>query len=759
MKVVKAVIRIFILTNLLNICQAQISDSLNLTLKNSKHDTTTAQVLIAIGEQIYFQYPDSALILWGKANDISEKGVSKQKVGTKEYLALKKAIGASLNNIGFVYTQQSDINKALKYYAQSMKIRAEIGDKQGVAETLNNIGYIYQNQDDIPNALKYYHQSIKIKEEINDKGGLAYSLNNIALIYNNQGDIQKALDFFHRVLKIQEELGDKRGIALALNNIGHIFQNQGDMLKAFEFTTKSLKIREEIGDKQGISYSLNNIGSYYQNKGDYIKALEYFNKSLMIQEEIGDKKAVAISLHNIGFAYEKLENLAKALTFYNKSVMIKEEIGDKAGLALSFNNLGSIYLKQNELSKALQYLQKSLDIAKELGSPEKISFASKNLYEVYKKMGNTKLALENYEYYILMHDSINNEATHKASIRSQFKYEYEKKAIADSIRIADEKKIVAAQLKYEKSQRFALYGGLVLVALFGVFMFNRFRVTNKQKKIIELKEKETQQQNKIIIEQKNVIEERHKEITDSINYTERIQRSFMATSEFLDANLSEYFLIFKPKDVVSGDFYWAATLNNGNFALLTADSTGHGVPGAIMSLLNISSVEKAIETYTNPSEILNATRNIIIERLKKDGSVEGGKDGMDCSLCVYDFKKLKLYIASAQSPVWIMRAGEVIEIKPDKMPVGKHDKQHISFTLKEFDLRKGDVIYTLTDGFSDQFGGSKGKKFMSKNLRELLAKNAHLPLSQQKEMLENILKNWIGNMEQVDDITLFGIRI
>jgi len=246
-----------------------------------------------------------------------------------------------------------------------------------------------------------------------------------------------------------------------------------------------------------------------------------------------------------------------------------------------------------------------------------------------------------------------------------------------------------------------------------------------------------------------------------------------------------YFIFFQPKDVVSGDFYWSATLNNGNFILATADSTGHGVPGAIMSLLNITSLEKAIETYTTPSEILNATRKIIIERLKRDGSPEGGKDGMDCSLCVYDFNTMQLHMALANNPVWIVRFPdtealevssskvastlrepqgsatkvEIIEIKPDKMPVGKHDKQDIPFTAQSIELQKGDVVYTLSDGFPDQFGGDKGKKFMSKNLRELLAQNAHLPMHEQKQLLASTFQNWIGNLEQVDDVTVIGVRV
>ncbi|MES2838474.1 MAG: two-component regulator propeller domain-containing protein [Bacteroidota bacterium] len=323
------------------------------------------------------------------------------------------------------------------------------------------------------------------------------------------------------------------------------------------------------------------------------------------------------------------------------------------------------------------------------------------------------------------------------------------------------------------------YSVYLFIGGFVIWLVYRWRIAAlmHEKKLLEEKvEARTHQ----LSEQKKVVEEKHKEITDSINYAERIQRSFLATKEHLNENLNDYFIFFKPRDVVSGDFYWSATLTNGLFALVTADSTGHGVPGAIMSLLNISGLEKAIETNTEPAAILNSTRKTIIERLKKDGSAEGGKDGMDASLTVYDFKNKKLTIASANNPVWIVRPchsepseeskkrdasfvsmtkNEIIEIKPDKMPIGKHDRDTVSFTQQEIDLQSGDVVYTLTDGFPDQFGGENGKKFMIKKLRELLAANAHLTMPEQKQLLKDTFANWVGNMEQVDDVCLIGVKI
>ena len=317
--------------------------------------------------------------------------------------------------------------------------------------------------------------------------------------------------------------------------------------------------------------------------------------------------------------------------------------------------------------------------------------------------------------------------------------------------------------------RSLVIGCLLLV----VWLFFRWRTAalRKEKIILEEKvEKRTHElaektivaeaNEKDAISQRHLVEEKQKEIIDSINYAERIQRSFLATKELLDENLKDYFVFFQPKDVVSGDFYWASKLNNGNFVLVTADSTGHGVPGAIMSILNISCLENAVkEGVKEPAEILNHTRINIIERLKKDGSADGGKDGMDASLICFDFKNNKLNYSAANNPIWIVRENQLLEFSPDKMPVGKHDKDSISFIQHEVSLEKGDLIYALTDGMPDQFGGPKGKKFMYKQLKELLICISTEPMEIQKQKLSDALNNWKGNMEQVDDITLIGIRV
>lgn len=261
--------------------------------------------------------------------------------------------------------------------------------------------------------------------------------------------------------------------------------------------------------------------------------------------------------------------------------------------------------------------------------------------------------------------------------------------------------------------------------------------------------------------QKTVIEEKNKDILDSIHYAKRIQRALLASETLLNDNLPDHFVFYKPKDIVSGDFYWADKLDNGKFLMLTGDCTGHGVPGAFMSLLNISLLHEFSvgQKVHRPDLLLNRQRDAIIAALNPPGSTEISKDGMDCVLISLDFVNRKMQFACANNPLWIMRDGALIEYKGDKMPIGVHEGTSKPFALHEFDLRKGDIIYTFTDGFADQFGGPKGKKYKYSRLKGFLTSIAEKPAKHQLELLHQEFNAWRGELEQVDDILVIGIRI
>ena len=227
-----------------------------------------------------------------------------------------------------------------------------------------------------------------------------------------------------------------------------------------------------------------------------------------------------------------------------------------------------------------------------------------------------------------------------------------------------------------------------------------------------------------------------------------------------------FFIFYKPKDIVSGDFYYAQSHKptgsaNEIFYLCTADCTGHGVPGALMSMVGISRLNESIieKNLIHPNDILDNMRKGIIASLNPEGSEEESKDGMDCVLCAYDFKNMTMEFAAANNPLWLVRDKQIIEYKADKMPVGKYHDETKPFTLQKVDLLKGDIIYTFTDGFADQFGGAKGKKFKYKQLGEFLLSNVDLPMEVQKQKLYDAFESWRGQLEQVDDVCIIGVRI
>lgn len=721
-------------------------DSLKNIIKTSEYDTLVCHAYASWGSNIYGTKPDSAILLWETAIELAKKNIpiEKNQLVKNRFIY---SIAQCSNNLGVVAMQQGRMKDAEKYLFLAYKNNIAIDDKISVANVLNSLGYFYGNTGQIKKSINFHNRSLKLFKSVNDKDAVAAVLTNLAFRYDQIGQIEKSLKVNYEALKIKEEIGDHpKSIAYSINNIASIYNKQGDHKKALEFFNKSLEYRLKIADNADIADTYLNIGKIYNDRKQYKIALEYFSKSTKLYREVNNKSGLATSFLNIGGAYSFLNEDKKGLDYCFMALEIAQSIENKSIEGNILSSISRVYFKMNNYKEAANYAEEALKISKSLRVPKLIEESSSILSRIYEEEGNYKKAFEMRNLEIEMHDSLNNQNTQKAAAQQQAQYEYEKQKTIDDA--AYDKQIALGQEKQKKQRviTISIGIGLGLVVIFLLFVFNRLHVTRKQKIVIE--------------KQRDIVEEAHKEITDSINYAERIQRSFLATSDLLDQNLNEYFVFFQPKDVVSGDFYWAGKLANNQFAMVNADSTGHGVPGAIMSILNISSIEKAIDQkLIKPAEIFNHTRDTIIERLSKDGSKEGGKDGMDATIISFDFDNNKFSYTAAHNPIWIIRAGNLIEIKPEKMPIGKHENDNIPFVGGEFVTQKGDVIYTITDGFHDQFGGEKGKKFKVKPFKDYLISIAHLPMQEQKERLTDTFNSWKGDEEQVDDVCVIGVRV
>ncbi len=585
-----------------------------------------------------------------------------------------------------------------------------------------------------------------------NKKWMASALNTQGISFHIQGNYYQALRYYNNGLKIAEETHENLLIASSLNNIGIIHKEQGNFDKAIEYFNKSFKIKRDAGDKLGIANSLGNLGGVYMGKGDENTAMDYFNRGLKILEEVGDKSGVAGFLNNIGIIFEHQGNNMKAMEYFERSLLLRVEIGDKRGEASSLNNIGALYYKLGNFNQSINYNKKALTMAENMGIVAEGMSAARELYKSYKAMGDYRKALEMHELFIVANDSIGSDKTKQDILRQEYKYEYEKQHLSDSLAFVKEQDLKEIQhqhqLEKEQNQRYYLYVGIIFLLMLGGIVFRGYQRKKNDNKIISLQKTEVENQ-KIIVEEKN------QEILDSIIYAKRIQNAILPQEKVIKEHLKDSFILYKPKDIVAGDFYWLEHKHN-KVLFAAADCTGHGVPGAMVSVVCNNGLNRSVREYglTDPGEILDKTREIVIQEFEK--SEEDVKDGMDIAICVLENNKLDY--AGANIPLWIIRKEEIIETKPDKQPIGKFDNS-APFTTHSFDLLKGDTIYIFSDGYVDQFGGGKSKKFKINAFRDLLISIQGQSMQKQKDLIDAAFEKWKENIEQVDDVCVIGVRI
>ncbi len=516
-------------------------DSLKKVLRTAKEDTNKVNTLNALVWEFKFSNPDTSLILIDQAAIVAEK------------INFKKGLANALRNKGGYNLDKSNYPEALKFYFESLSISETLNDKTGMAKTLGNIGIVYRVQADYPKALDYYSRALKIDEELANKSGIAKHLGNIGIVYWDQADYPKALDYYLRAVKLDEELGNKNAEATILGNIGLVYSNQANHSKALDYYFKALKMAQELGDKNGIARHLGNIGLVYSSQADNPKrspaeadslrkqALGYYFRAMKMDEELGNKNGIASDLGNIGVLYKKQAEASvlpverdslfnKALSYYFRAMKMAERLGDKSLAAITLGNIGSLYIKTGKFRESEKYLKHSLDLSVEIAALKEVKFAHQHFYELYDTTGRYQLALEHYKKYIIARDSINSDERIKKQTRLEENFKFEKKEAVLKEQQAKDKAVAEEKNRKQNVIIYSVAGGLLLVLVFSVFLFNRFRVTQRQKKIIE-------EQKLVVEEQKKIVEEKNKDILDSIRYAQRIQSNILPTRKYIDRSL------------------------------------------------------------------------------------------------------------------------------------------------------------------------------------------------------------------------------
>ena len=632
-----------------------------------------------------------------------------------------------LNKVGEEYRMIGSYDITMKYCNSALQLAQQLNFKSGIANSCNTIGTAYGQQGNYPRVLDFLLKSLKINEELNNKSGIAKQLGNLGIVYRKQGDYPKALDYYLRAMKLNEVLGRKNGIAANLGNIGIVYYNQGDYPKALDYYFKALKMYEEIGDINGIAINFVNIGSVYSDEADKITEKNNSSKKNSLKQ--------------------------KALDYYLNALKINEQLGDKNAMAFNLGNIGSIFIDIKKYAESEKYLFNALKIDKEIGSMNHEMDVENYFSILYSQTNRYQLALEHYKKAMTLKDSLFSVDKNNEINRKEMTYEFNKKEAIEKAEQEKKDVIVEAESKKEKIIIWSLIFGSLLVLIFSVFVSRSLRVTRKQKNVIEIKSKETEQQ-------KQIIEEKNKDITDSLTYAKRIQQAKLPKKEEVYSAFPQSFILFKPKDIVSGDFYFFHKKDQTIF-IAAADCTGHGVPGAFMSMIGSDKLEDAVSQSTDTSEILSLLNKGIKSSLKQSDNNESTRDGMDIALCSINLEDYSVKYSGANRPLWIIRKGQIVleEIKPTKKAIGGLTENNQHFDSHEIKLQKGDTFYLSTDGFADTFSGMNGKKLMTKRFKEILMGIQNKTMKEQEKHLDDFIESWKAGSEQVDDILVIGVRL
>jgi len=645
----------------------------------------------------------------------------------------------------------SDPEEALQYGKKALQLAETLNWKKGIGDSYNSVGSCYYLLSDYSNTLNHWMRALKIREELKDRMDLSVTYGNLGLVHREIANYSKSLEYQLKALKIDEELGNKEGITRHFTNLGALYASQNNYKKGEEYYLQALKIAEEQNNIQNQAVILTNLGLNYSDQGNHKKALECFFKSLKLPGTENNKNYLAATYGNIGMAYEGIKDYTTALNYYFKALGINKEIGRKSGISIQNGNIGSLYLELGKHNESEKFLKASLALADSIGAQDDIKTAQFNLTNLYSKTGDYKEAFFHYKEYINVRDEMYNEEREKKQLLLETTYEFNKKSAILQAQQEKERAITEYERK-KQSTIIALIAGVLL--LITIFAFNTLR---KNKFITK---------QKFILEKKNeIIEEKQREITESITYAKRIQQAILPPTELIKQFLPDIFIIYKPKDIVAGDFYWFyPDLSNNTFYLAAADCTGHGVPGAFTSVVCSEKLNYAIAETKNCGEILAKTNKAVKTTLRQTSEKSGtSRDGMDIALVSISKKGKEsiLKYAGANRPLWIVKNGtnDIIEIKATKKAIGGFTDENQEFETHQISLSKGDIIYLFTDGYADQDGGEKGKKMMIKNLKKVITEICHKSMEEQKNHLEGFAIQWRRNKEQLDDILVIGLRV
>ncbi len=649
---------------------------------------------LALADKILYSHPDSARTIYFDFIDLEE--------------AQNSELSEIYRKIGISFDLQSQFDSSLYYLKQGLKIAKEVGDIALIAKTLNSIGVIHFNMSNYPEAFEYYQLTLKEAELLKDTLLMAKSLSNIGHVYFYQNELELARDLYNQALEYGRIIKDPDIISAQYQNIGNVDYTERNLEKAISDYLKSLEIDEKNGQNYRAAYTLTGLAMISKEVSDYEGALKYFNKALDI----------------------------------------RRAMNDEVGICNVYVNIADTYIQIKKYQKAEDFADKALKLSLDIKNYEAITMARAKMAEIFKLQGNYKMATAFYEQYIQERDSLYS-LENKEKIQSlEKKYESEKKSLEIAM-LKKDKAIHEEAIVIKNQQIYLLTAGI-----FGAFIiaFIGFRSFNNRKKAIELLEI----RNNLIEEKQSLLESHNKEIKDSIAYAKTIQKSLLPPDFLVKSYFKDAFIFYKAKDIVSGDFYWTEKI--GDLKLIAViDCTGHGVPGAMISVIAHSILNRVAREFKfiDPGLFLDKLNQLFLAELDTENTLLN--DGMDISLAIHDEKNRMIKMAGANQRAYFYTKGELEVIRFNRQPIGRHGK-HENFTSYERKFDADDELFLFTDGFADQFGGPKGKKYYYKHFRNFIASIAENSTYEQKNKIKEEFNRYSKGYEQLDDILVMGIK-
>ncbi len=677
--------------------------------------------------------------------------------------------------------------EASKFRKKAYDLSKKIGYMNGVAEAMNTEGIILRIENKPKEAIRVYSELISIRKKQKQYSRLIGAYSNLGSVYYESGNNAYALKYYEKAFQLSVDYKEKDKQLVLLSNLGVAYKASGLYKQALETFEKGIELNKKIKDiDQEIQLYLN-IATVYDDRKLYSRAIESNEYALSLLKKKPNTRLEGVVLYNLASQYKYTKSYDKARKAIERLALIDKRLNEKE-FSSSFHALkANFYNDVKDYATAFREIEQALVLADSVTDPvaytnillskadilrnlkihdESQQFAEfaerfvhrnslgneilinvyETLYDINKSKGNLQEALSYLEKSKELKESSALESVNDqiATLNSLNDLDRKEKDL-EIIRQKNEK----IQLDNERKGTLIAGGGVtgLLILVLLVLSYRAYRSKRKANHLLH-------SQNHEISMQKEIIEEKQKEIVDSILYAKRIQNTLLASEKEIAQRVKDSFIYFQPKDIVSGDFYWCASQGD-LFYLAVCDSTGHGVPGAFMSLLNITFLNEAIneKKFVSTAEILNHVRERLISNISHDGA----QDGMDGVLFCFNNSTGKLSYSAAYNPPVRVRNGESVVFPADKMPIGQGEKKQ-SFTEHEIDLEEGDIIYAYTDGYGDQFGGERGKKFKTSKLIELLVDLSIMDMNVQQNTLKNTFENWRGSQEQIDDVTLVGIK-